>query len=204
MAHMKKVAPFISYLFHPLIMPSLGLLIIFNSGTYLALLDPAVKRAIMFVMALGTLVFPLMMLPLLQYRNLVLKNGQVSTRGERLIPQIIILALYIITFVYFKRLPLSKVIHAYVLSVNAVFLVLVLVNLKFRVSMHTAALGGLTGLIIALIYLYQTPLQGFLMLSLLAAGLTGSSRLAMGAHWSELLSGFFLGFAMVLITVLVY
>ena len=53
---MKKLALFISYLFHPLIMPSLGLLIILNSGTYHALMDPAVKRAIMFVMALGTLV----------------------------------------------------------------------------------------------------------------------------------------------------
>ena len=68
---MKKAAPVISYLFHPLIMPSLGLLIILNSGTYLSLLDPAAKRAIMFVMALGTLIFPLMILPVLQYRNLV-------------------------------------------------------------------------------------------------------------------------------------
>ncbi len=201
---MKKVAPLISYLFHPLLMPSLGLLIIFNSGTYLALLDPAVKRAILFVIALGTLVFPLMLLPILQYRNLMMKDGQVATRGERMVPQIIILALYIVTFVYFKRLPLSQVIHAYVLSVAGTFFLLILVNLRFRISIHTAALGGLTGLIIALIYLYETPLQGFLMLSLLAGGLTGSSRLAQGDHWGGILSGFFLGLVVVLFTILVY
>ena len=201
---MKKVAPLISYLFHPLLMPSLGLLIILNSGTYLALLDPAAKRAIMFVMALGTLIFPLMMLPFLQYRNLVMKNGQAATRGERLVPQIIILVLYIITFVYFKRLPLSQVIHAYVLSVAGTFFLVILVNLKFRISIHAAALGGLTGLIIALIFLYETPLQGLLMLTLLAGGLTGSSRLAQGDHWGAILSGFFLGLAVVLFTILVY
>ena len=201
---MKKAAPLISYLFHPLLMPSLGLLIILNSGTYLALLDPAAKRAIMFVMALGTLIFPLMMLPVLQYRNLMMKNGQAATRGERLVPQIIILVLYIITFVYFKRLPLSQVIHAYVLSVAGTFFLVILVNLKFRISIHTAALGGLTGLIIALIFLYETPLQGLLMLSLLAGGLTGSSRLAQGDHWGAILSGFFLGLAVVLFTILVY
>jgi hypothetical protein len=201
---MKKVAPLISYLFHPLLMPSLGLLIILNSGTYLALLDPAAKRAIMFVMALGTLVFPLMLLPVLQYRNLMMKDGQAATRGERLIPQIIILVLYIITFVYFKRLPLSQVIHAYVLSVTGTFFLVILVNLRFRISIHAAALGGLTGLIIALIFLYETPLQGFLMLTLLAGGLTGSSRLAQGDHWGAILSGFFLGLAVVLITLLVY
>jgi len=201
---MKKAAPLISYLFHPLIMPSLGLLIILNSGTYLALLDPAAKRAIMFVMALGTLIFPLMMLPVLQYRTLILKNGQEATKEERLVPQVIVLVLYIITFVYFKRLPLSQVIHAYVLSVAGTFFLVILVNLKFRISIHTAALGGLTGLIIALIFLYETPLQGLLMLTLLAGGLTGSSRLAQGDHWGAILSGFFLGLAVVLFTILVY
>ena len=201
---MKKVAPLISYLFHPLLMPSLGLLIILNSGTYLALLDPVAKRAIMFVMALGTLVFPLMLLPVLQYRNLMMKDGQVATRREQLIPQIIILALYIVTFVYFKRLPLSQVIHAYVLSVTGTLFLLILVNLRFRVSIHAAALGGLTGLIIVLIYLYETPLQGLLMLSLFAGGLTGSSRLAQGDHWGAILSGFFLGLTVVLFTLLVY
>lgn len=201
---MKKLAPFISYLFHPLLMPSLGLLIILNSGSYLALLDPAAKRAILFVMALGTLIFPLMLLPILQYRSLVLQNGQASTRGEQLVPKVIILVLYVITFVYFKQLPVSKVIHAYALAVSGTLLLLMLINLKFRISMHTAALGGISGLIIALIFLYQTPLQGFLILSFLAAGLTGSARLALGDGWGELLSGFLLGFAVILLTVLLY
>jgi len=201
---MKKVVPLISYLFHPILMPTLGLLIILNSGTYLSLLDPAAKRAILFVMALGTLVFPLIMLPVLQYRNLVMKNGQADTKGEQLVPQIIILVLYIITFVYFKKLPLSQVIHAYVLSVTATLFLVTVVNLRFRVSIHAAALGGVTGLILVLIFLYDTPLQGLLILTLFASGLTGSARLAMGDHWGEVLSGFLLGLAVVLVTILVY
>ena len=198
---MKKLAPIVSYFFHPLIMPSLGLLIILNSGSYLALLDPAAKRALVFVMALGTLVFPLMMLPIIQYRSL-LRSELSDSQGERLVPQAIILVLYIITYVYFKRLPVSKVIHAYALSVTIGMLLLVIINLKVKVSMHLAGLGGISGLIIALIYLYQTPLQGFLLLSLLAAGLLGTARLAMGDQWRELLSGFLLGFMVILLTLL--
>lgn len=201
---MKKVAPIISYLFHPLIIPSLGLLILLNSGTYLSLLDPAAKRAILFVMVLGTLVFPLMILPILYYRNLV-SSYQNATREERLIPQIIILVLYIITFVYFNRLPLSRVIHAYVLSTAVLLFLIILLNLRFHVSVHAAALGGLTGLIIALIFLYETPLQGVLMLSLLAGGLTGTSRLALGIHGAwEVFSGYLLGFCVVLVCILIY
>jgi hypothetical protein len=200
---MKKVAPFISYLFHPLIMPSLGLLILLNSGTYLSLLDPAAKRAILFVIALGTLVFPLMMLPILQYRNLAFKHGE-PTREERMIPQIIIMILYIITFVYFKRLPLSRAIEAYVLSVNLILFVAILINFRFRVSLHTAALGGICGLILALIFLYETSLEGLLILAILAAGITGSARIAEGKHWSAVLAGFIIGVGIVLVTILVY
>jgi hypothetical protein len=200
---MKKVASLISYLFHPLLMPTLGLLILLNSGTYLSLLDPAVKRAIMFVMSLGTLVFPLMMLPILHYRSLAYREGP-ATREERLIPQLIILILYVITFVYFKRLPLSRVIHAFVLSASITSALVIVANIRFRVSLHLAALGGVSGLILALIILYETPLEGLLILSLLASGLTGSARLAMGGRWGEVLSGFLLGLGVVLTTILVY
>ncbi len=204
MENMKKAAPFISYLLHPLLMPSLGLLIILNSGTYLSLLDPAAKRAIVFVLALGTLVFPLMMLPILHFRSLVARNGQTATREERLVPQTIILILYIITFIYFKKLPLSQIIHAYVLSVTGTLFIVLALNLKFRVSLYTAALGGLTGLIIALIFLYETPLEGLLLLSIFAGGLSGSSRMAQGEGWGAVLSGFLLGVAVVLGTILLY
>ena len=112
-------------------MPTLGLLLLLNSGTYISLLDPAAKRAILFVMALGTLIFPVMMIPLLYYRNLV-TDLQNATREERLVPHLIILILYIITFIYFARLPLSKVIHAYVL-IGSSFLFLVLLA-EFQVQ----------------------------------------------------------------------
>lgn len=201
---MKKTASVVSYLFHPLIMPSLGLLLLLNSGTYLSLLDPAAKRAILFVMVLGTLVFPLMMLPILYYRNLV-SSFKDPTKQERLVPQIIIFILYIITFVYFSKLPLSRVIHAYVLSSSVVLLLLILLNLRLNICLHSAALGGFTGLIIAIIFLYETPLQGILMLSLLAGGITGSSRIALGLQraW-EILLAYVLGFSVVLLTILIY
>jgi uncharacterized membrane protein YdcZ (DUF606 family) len=44
-----------------------------------------------------------------------------------------------------------------------------------------------------------------LLLSLLAAGLAGSSRLALETHrWWDVLSGYLLGFCVVLATILIY
>ncbi len=201
---MKKIAPVISILFHPMLMPTLGLLLLLNSGTYISLLDPAAKRAILFVMALGTLFFPLLMMPILYYRKLItsIQNG---SREERLISQVIILILYIITFVYFVRLPLSRVIHSYVLATAITLSVVILLGIWFKISLHTAALGGVAGLIIALIFLYETPLQGMLMIAVLAAGVTASSRLSMGVCRSaEVYSGYLVGFGVVLTTLLLY
>jgi len=155
-------------------------------------------------MALGTLFFPLMMLPVLYYRNLI-TTFQDASREERLVPHLIILILYVITFVYFVRLPLSRVIHAYVLSVSILLFIILLVSLKFKICGHMAALGGISGLIFTLILLYETPIQGILMLTLLAAGLTGTARLLMGVQRPvEVYSGYLLGFGVVLTTLLVY
>jgi hypothetical protein len=201
---MKKIAPVVSILLHPMLMPTLGLLLLLNSGTYISLLDPSAKRAILFVMALGTLFFPLMMMPILYYRNLIssIQNG---SREERLISQLIILILYIITYVYFVRLPVSRVIHSYVLATAITLSVVILLGIWFKISLHTAALGGLAGLIIAVIFLYQTPLQGMLMITVLAGGVSASSRLAQGvSHPAEVYTGYLVGFGVVLTTLLVY
>jgi len=201
---MKKVAQVISSVFHPLLMPTLGLLLLLNSGTYVSLLDPAAKRALLFVIALGTLLFPLMMIPILYYRKL-LTSFQQTSREERMIPQVIILVLYVITFVYFSRLPLSRVIHAYVLSTAITLAAVIILNIWFKICLHSAALGGFAGMIIALIILYETPLQLILMIVLLAGGLTASARLAMGAQRPlEVYQGYLLGFALVFVTLLVY
>lgn len=201
---MKTTARVITILFHPLLMPTIGLLLILNSGTYLSLLDPAAKKAVLFVMALGTLLFPLMMIPVLYYRNLI-TSLQDAQREERFLPYMIILILYVITYIYFVRLPLSHIIHAYVLSVAILLFVLMLITLKFRICAHTAALGGIVGLVFTLILKYETPLLGFMAMGILAAGLVGTARLFLGVQRSaEIYTGFLLGFAVVFMTLLIY
>jgi hypothetical protein len=201
---MKAVARGISLLFHPLLMPTLGLLLILNSGTYIALLEPVAKRALLFVMALGTLIFPLMMVPVLYYRKLVPATAVLSGE-EMLLSRVILLVLYIVTFVYFVRLPLSRLIHAYSLSLPILVAILLLLSLKFRICGHMTALGGISGLVIGLVLLLETPLLWILAMVILAAGLTGSARLLVGVQRpAEVYSGFLLGFVVVLTTLLVY
>ena len=201
---MRTLSRILSQVFHPLLMPTLGLVVILHSGTYLSLLDPAAKKAILSVMAMGTLIFPLMLLPLLQYRRLI-SSLQDRSREGRIIMHAIMLILYVITFVYFVRLPLNRMIHAYVLSVTILLALILLSDLKFRICLHAAALGGLTGLILMLMLYYETALEAYLVIVLLMAGLSGSARINEGHQrpW-EVYLGFLGGMAVVSLTLLLY
>jgi hypothetical protein len=201
---MKKAARVTSYIFHPLLMPTLGMWMIFHSGTYLALLDEEAQRAILFVLALGTLIFPLLMMPVLYYRNL-LRSLQDRSREARTVLLMVVLVLYVITFAYFVRLPLSRVLHAYVLSGAVVLLCLFILGFWFHLCTHSAALGGLTAMLFCLILLFETPLEGMLMAVLFASGVTGSARIYTGLQrpW-EVYAGFALGFGVVGGTILLF
>ena len=148
--------------------------------------------------------FPLLMYPVLYYRNMITTIMDAS-REERLVPQLILLVLYVITFVYFARLPLSRMIQGYVLSATILLFLVFLVTLKFKICGHMAALGGMTGLIITLILMYETNLQAILIIVLMASGLMGSSRLFIRAQRPiEVYAGYMLGFVVVLTTLLVF
>jgi membrane-associated phospholipid phosphatase len=82
---------------------------------------------------------------------------------------------------------------------------MMLLKLMLRICGHTAAVGGLVGLILALILQYETPAYGFLIVCFLIAGLVGTSRLILGVQRPvEVYTGFMLGVGVVLITLLVY
>jgi len=200
---MKNLARTLNHLFHPMLMPVLGLLLILNSGTYLALLDPGAKRVLLMVMGMGTLLFPLFSLPFLHYRRTM---APVQDRmSERMLPMLVILVLYGITMVYFMRLPLSRLLHAYALSFTLLTLLIFLSEMRFRLCTHMAGLGGMAALVLALMLLYEVPLQGILMLVLLAAGISGSVRLYLGMqNPAEEAGGFLLGFLVIGATLLLY
>ena len=103
------------------------------------------------------------------------------------------------------RLPLSRFIHGYVLSVTILLFVIMVITFWFRICGHTAAVGGITGLIFVLILSFETPLQNLLAASILIAGLVGTARLILRVQRPlEVYTGFLLGFGVVLITLLVY
>ena len=79
-------------------------------------------------------------------------------------------------------------------------LVLMLVNLKWKISAHLAGIGGVVAL------LYQIHVQGLeafnlfwvICAAIFVAGMLGSSRIILGRHtFPQVAAGFFVGYASV-------
>ncbi|MBN1132520.1 MAG: hypothetical protein JXR52_07035 [Bacteroidales bacterium] len=200
----KRVPQIISVIFHPLLMPSAGLLILFNSGTYLSLVSFDVKKVIFLTVVLSTLVLPLALLPVLYFRKII-TDIQMDIRQERFLPYFLIMILYILTFIFLIRIPLHSHIHAYALSLPVMVLVLILVNIRLNISEHMMALGGIVGLILSLVIHFGLALQSYFVIAVLAAGITGTARAILRKHSAlELYGGFILGIIVTGVVMLIY
>jgi len=79
-----------------------------------------------------------------------------------------------------------------------------IINVWWKISTHTAAIGGVTGSLIAFSLLFNFNPMWWLCLTLIVSGFVGSSRMILRQHSLEqVASGFFLGIVCSFITIIV-
>ncbi len=200
----KKLTRTISFILHPLLMPTIGMMILFSSGTYVSLLSPEAKKILLLVVATGTLFFPVGLMPFMFYRKLI-SDIFVSNRQERALPMVLTFLLYLFTFYLIYRLRVNRIIHGYLLAVNISLLLSIPFTTFMKISTHMVGLGAIAALILSLMILFGVPLQAYFILALLASGLAGYSALYGSTHSEkEVYLGFLLGFAVMLTVMLLY
>jgi hypothetical protein len=189
----KKIALFFSILLHPLLMPTLAIIIILYSGSYLSNIPVTAKKLLIILFISGTFLLPLLMIPLIYMRGII-TDLQLSERKQRTVPLTVTLIFYLLTFFLFLRIPVYRFMHSFMLaSVISVFITLI-VNYRWKISIHMVGLGGLSAFLIAVSILLNINLFPYLILTILASGITGSSRLYLQAHSpKEIYSGYLLG-----------
>jgi membrane-associated phospholipid phosphatase len=201
---MKNISTIISYLLHPLVMPAAGLLVLFNSSTYLSYLPYDVKKVIFLIVILCTIIIPLSLVPFFLYQKLVM-NVQITSRRERFVPMIAALLFFLFCYYLLKKIPVPPAYHSFILGSSVAVLLAVITTVYWKISAHMIGIGGLTGLISFLIWSLRVDLQFFLILAIMAAGLVGFARLQLKAHNpAQVYTGFLTGFFSVSLTMLFY
>lgn len=190
---MKNLANLISIVFHPLIMPTLGLLIILYSGLDFTLLTFEQKKGILLIIFLSTYVIPLSFMPFFMLR----KSGftiYMETARERLMPFLLTSAVYFIAFYFLRKIGIPAFILNYIFASAIAVLLTTIITYFWKISIHLVGIGGITGLLFFMSFRFNFDVFLFSALAFVLAGFIGSSRLSLNAHsLSQVLAGFALG-----------
>jgi len=178
---MIRFANLISYLFHPIFMTILGVLIIFNSGIYISEIPAEYKRYILTIVFLCDILIPLTLIPALYlFKNI--QHITLNERRERIIPLFFSTVCFYIGYYLVSRFAAIRVVNLFLFSGVVLLLVILLISVFWKISLHMAGLGGITGLILILSYSYVLDMTVFLSAAILISGIVGTARLALNSH----------------------
>lgn len=190
-----KLAKISSIIFHPLFIPLYGMIIIFSAPTLFGYLPFTVKKLLLLIVLINNIMLPLSLLPFFRHKNLI-SSWTLDNRKERNIPLVISAILYSITSFIMFRLPVPIFLKSFILSVCLISIIIMLINLWWKISLHSVGVGLLTSLVIILAFKMYTPLLWYIILVIITGGLVLSSRLRLNAHDPlQVWFGFLIGFA---------
>ncbi|WP_163518152.1 hypothetical protein [Gelidibacter japonicus] len=182
----------ISYIFHPLLMPLLGVIFYF-SKTPRFIPEPVMKAKV-FSITILTIILPILLYFLLKTIKKV-ESLELKTSKERIIP--LTLSALIIFLILKRVLSYDEIPELYYYYLGILFSTLtclVLAILKFRASIHMIGSAGFFMFAVALSIHFKININGTIALMCIVMGGIATSRLHLKAHNNtELLIGFFVG-----------
>jgi hypothetical protein len=190
-----RLANFLSYVLHPVLMPTYAMLLIFNQSTYFSnTVSPNAKKALFVIIILNTFLLPVIISYILVKRGWV-KSLEMQQREERMVPFLSNLFLMLIASFMIYKLRLPRVFFLLTLGAAASIALAIIINIKSKISIHMIGIGGLIGTFFGLSTFLLVDLRIAIILFLLMAGLLGTARLTVGSHRpSQIYAGLVLGF----------
>jgi hypothetical protein len=199
----RKAALFISLVFHPILIPLISIYLLLHSGSFISFISPQTKKAIYLIFVAGTFVLPLFSTLLLWLRGYI-SNIHLSEKSDRILPYSMTFIYYLFTYYLLLKIPIYHFLHSFMLGALISVLLLTVLNFQWKVSAHMTGMGGLVALILASSLTLHVNLLPFLIISVLISGMVATSRLILNSHTAaEVYGGFFLGFATMLIVVMI-
>ena len=194
-------ARIVSMLFTPFYLPIVGLIALFLFS-YLSIFPMAYKLQVLIMTYLFTILLPTVMIHL--YRryqgwNLI----ELGQRERRMVPYIISIVCYFSCIYLMERLHMPHFIGSIIIAALLVQIVCAIINVWWKISTHTAAIGGVGGALFAFAeYLGFNPVW-WLCLVFFVAGLLGTSRMILRQHnLSQVVAGFWVGFVCAAVAIL--
>lgn len=182
----------ISFVFHPLIMPLLGVMFYFHKTP--RFIPEPVQNAKIFSIVILTIILPILLFFLLRTINKVDTIYLKSTK-ERLIP--LLINCIITALILIRVLTPSEIVELYYFFLGILCSTLacfILAIFKIKASIHMIAASGFFMFALAISIHFKININGTIALMLIIMGAIATSRLHLKAHTNqELLIGLITG-----------
>lgn len=190
---MKGVAKIVSIVFHPLLMSTYLFLILFY---FLPSIFQPMRPSLIFIGFISLMTFLLPALNFLFFKVTgTVENLAMPERKQRTLPFSFISILYVlVTFLFYWKVNVPNVTNM-LMIISALVVVSAAITLFYKVSIHSAAIWGIIGILLPLNKISNGILLIPTIVLIVIAGMVMSSRLVLNAHTPrEVLAGCLLGF----------
>jgi len=198
---MEKIfARILSILFHPLIITTIGVIILFQTNIYITLISVELKQLIIVVTFISTFLVPALF---------IIMGIQIQKFFPRMEKVPALAMVYLFTALCFylgyyliSELPVAGFFKAIFLSGAIILIGLAMISQRWNISAFTSGTGALMGTTIAVMLrlgYYDLPL---LILILLIGGFSGYSRLALEKNNpTQIYAGYAWGFSVMFVII---
>ena len=184
----------VSIVFTPFYLPILGLTALFFLS-YLNQYLPSYKFLVLAVVYLFTILLPTLLIHF--YRHY---NGwtliELGAKERRVVPYVISILCYFSCLYILERMHTPYFMRSIVASALMIQIVCALINVWWKISTHTAAIGGVAGALFVFSEVFRFNPTWWFCLVIVLAGMLGTSRMILRQHsLAQVVVGFIIGFA---------
>ena len=196
-------AKVLSVLFTPFYLPILGLLILFIFS-YLSLLPLTYKLFLLLMFYLFTVFLPTALIRFYRrYQGWTLI--ELGSRERRAIPYVISIFSYLLCYYIMAATHVPHFMGSILIAALVIQVAYAIINLFIKISTHTAAIGGVTGALLAFSVIFSFNPVWWLCIVLLLAGMVGTSRMILRQHsLRQVVLGYLAGVACSFVSVLLF
>lgn len=181
-----------SAIFTPFYLPIVGLVALFVFS-YLGLLPWAYKLLVLGMVYLFTILVPTLLIHL-YHRYQGWTPLQIGVKERRMVPYAVSIFCYFACYYLMTRLRIPSFMARILMAALLIQIVCAIVNVWWKISTHTAAIGGVTGALMAFSMLFAFNPVWRLCFTLLVSGMVGSSRIILHQHTlGQVLAGYGIG-----------
>lgn len=190
-----------SIVFTPFYLPILGLTVLFFVS-YLNQYPSSYKFFVLAVVYFFTILLPTFLIHIYRrYQGWSLI--ELGHKERRIVPYIISILCYFICLYLMEQMHIPYFMRSIVAAALIIQIVCALINVWWKISTHTAAIGGVAGALFVFSEVFRFNPMWWFCLVLIVAGILGTSRMILRQHTLlQVVIGFLTGFACALFAIL--